>query len=123
MPDMTLAEFVLARITEQEESARKLMRFAQETYLRTREPRLLGREIPGWHAWPDVEAMCVRVLADCERDRRIAVEHFPHSSFPRSCGTCGRPGQSIGADWPCRTIRLMAAVDADHPDYDERWRP
>jgi hypothetical protein len=25
--------------------------------------------------------------------------------------------------WPCPTIRDMAEVYCDHPDYEERWRP
>lgn len=28
-----------------------------------------------------------------------------------------------GYDQPCTTIRHLAAVNADHPDYDESWRP
>lgn len=24
--------------------------------------------------------------------------------------------------WPCRTVRLLAASHADHPDFDPGWR-
>lgn len=25
-------------------------------------------------------------------------------------------------EWPCRTVRVLAAVYSDHPDYDPKWR-
>lgn len=27
------------------------------------------------------------------------------------------------ATWPCRTLRLLAAVWNDHPDYRQEWAP
>ena len=32
------------------------------------------------------------------------------------CGSCVEL-------WPCDTAKYSASVYADHPDYDERWRP
>jgi hypothetical protein len=64
------------------------------------------------------------VLAECEAKRRIVEEHY---YMPRhesrdfgfedgNCVTCRRQG-------PCVTLRLLALPYADHPEYDERWRP
>lgn len=39
-----------------------------------------------------------------------------HPDDPWYCRTCG-PG------YPCAPIRQAAARFADHPDYDESWRP
>lgn len=30
---------------------------------------------------------------------------------------------SCGDLWPCKTIRLTAAVWSDHPDYRDEWKP
>lgn len=61
-----------------------------------------------------------RVLADVETKRAILVDHEPMS--PRAdgltlCAMCE------WEPWPCRTVRHLAAVYADHPDYDEAWKP
>lgn len=49
-----------------------------------------------------------RVLADVEAKRRI-VENPPVSP-------------DAIAEWE-DTVKILAEVDADHPDYDEAWRP
>lgn len=52
-----------------------------------------------------------RVLAECEAKRRII-----------NWWMAGREGQPYGHD----TMRLLGALAlpyADHPDYDEAWRP
>ncbi len=53
-----------------------------------------------------------RVLAECEAKRRIVALHPEVLTI---CQACGEP-------YPCRTIEALAAVYADHPDYDEAWR-
>jgi hypothetical protein len=54
-----------------------------------------------------------RVLADVAAKRRIMLEHSPSSQ-----GIC-----ECSAPWPCPTLRALAAVYADHPDYDPAWQP
>jgi hypothetical protein len=57
-----------------------------------------------------------RVLADVAAKRAIAALH-PDSGWNSEC----QAGCIEG--WPCRTLLYLAAPYADHPDYDEAWRP
>ena len=65
-----------------------------------------------------------RVLAECEAKRRIVERHSgtnwgaaPGDPYPMMCDECQ------DALWPCPTLRLLSLPYADHPDYDEEWRP
>lgn len=71
-----------------------------------------------------------RVLVDIAAKRRIVELHTPDSEG--NCETCGTgqrswgpgdPGEFDPTPWPCRTIRVLASVYADHPDYRQEWRP
>lgn len=73
-----------------------------------------------------------RVLAECEAKRRIVGEHvgrnfvtvasFRAVDAGAACSTCrSHDGDSV--TWPCITVRALATVYADHPDYREEWRP
>ncbi|MET9950134.1 DUF6221 family protein [Streptomyces sp. NPDC006339] len=69
-----------------------------------------------------------RVLAEVDAKRRIVDEH-PNVN-DGDCGACvkghwGYPthGGSSPERWPCPTLRLLALPYAEHPDYDEAWRP
>ena len=69
-----------------------------------------------------------RVLARCAADRRIVEFHRPmyprDSRYLPNCEGCWEEGGEDGAPtYPCHTVRWLAAVYADHPDYDEEWRP
>lgn len=60
-----------------------------------------------------------RVLAECKAKRRVIGQH-PHElnadDTVRRCSTCRGEGL-------CGTLRALAAVYADHPDYRPEWRP
>ena len=99
---MTLTDFLLARIAEDEASARRLLRYAQENELACKEPQMLGKRLPGWHEWPDVQAMCGRALAECEVKRRLVNEF---------------------KSWSPWTLSVLALPHADHPDYQLAWKP
>ena len=72
------------------------------------------------------------VLADLDAKLAILDEHpttadviaeKPDGLHGFGCATCHHDeGWTIGYGW-CRTLRLLAAPFAAHPDYDERWRP
>lgn len=64
-------------------------------------------------AWPGRD----RFLAECEAKRRIVEAHA-------EAWELGREDYLEGV-WRSEdhTIRLLAAVYADHPDYREEWRP
>lgn len=97
---MSITEFLLARIAE-DEGLTKYQR-----------PHDLGN---------------ARWAAECEAKRRIVALH-PDRGWEK-CETCptgavrveyGEPMQPLD-DWPCFTLRVLAAVYADHPDYDQGW--
>lgn len=101
---MTLAEFLLARIAEDEDVATNWLRFE------------VRDGVPGNYAIPD------RVRAECEAKRRIIELHsdggkdWNGERFVHFCHSCRTP-------WPCLTLRALALPYADHPDYREEWRP
>jgi hypothetical protein len=64
-----------ARADEDEKAARDLLRIAQDVQLKLEEPRLLGREIPGWYSWPAVEAMAWRAIRDAVNLREV-LDHY-----------------------------------------------
>ena len=71
-----------------------------------------------------------RVLREVEAGRAILAEHQPVwddyvdgdgiERATHECETCRPPGTPD--NWPCQTIRALAAVWSDHPDYDPAWR-
>ena len=122
---MTLTEFLLARIAEDEEE--------------------IGAEIfghddsagPNGIGWAEVGAINEvllsshrRALAECEAKRRIVALHREAvdedaggNRFSTGCTECGGEGFGETVPWPCPTILYLAAIYADHPDYREEWRP
>ncbi|PZG12957.1 hypothetical protein C1I95_24760 [Micromonospora craterilacus] len=114
-----LATWLTAQIDAAEARTRDLLAKTQRNDLAVKEPRLLGRYIPGWHDWPDVERVCTERLAELDAARRILDLH-PNAglrSAPESCGSCASyPG-------PCDTLRLLALPHAGQPGYRDEWRP
>jgi Family of unknown function (DUF6221) len=70
-----------------------------------------------------------RVLREVEAKRAILTEHSPGNpaldpeQFERpTCGVCHAGGWDWDPEnWPCPTVRAIAAVYRDHPDYDPAW--
>lgn len=135
---MTITEFLLARIAEDEEVAKSAGG--------GRWSIAPGADGIGWHdglAIAVVESTwdaCIsvapaehtvrhdpaRVLAECQAKRAIVGRHKLgswHSGVLDvdvvTCETCN----TADDDWPCPDLRDLAAVYADHPDYDDAWRP
>ena len=95
---MTLTEFLLARIAEADEGCWGCGEYEgcrDQSDLHAREAEA-NRRIVGLHRRNEVLA-----------DLGILIECL------EGC---------IGA-YPCETIRALALPYADHPDYDEKWRP
>lgn len=63
-----------------------------------------------------------RVLAEVEAKRALLVLHARLDDQP-FCATCDAPSGIPGPSQGCGTLSLLALPYADHPDYDERWRP
>jgi len=117
MDDLTA--FITARLAEAHARATALQREARHAIEALKEPRLLGREIPGWHSWPDVEAMCLGMLRDIEAKRSIVARHERRElsgSMPY-CNYCSS-GDTIVA-WPCDDIIDLVGVWSDHADAPE----
>lgn len=87
---MTLVEFLLARIEEDEKIGRLLQRTS------------LG------------EDRQVRLVGECEAKRAIVALH------PEAVSDGLRPGAEWAYD---EVLRRLSLAYADHPDYDETWRP
>lgn len=141
---MTLTEFLLARITEDEANAtssdvlQRAMTAAwpglppglsiDEATRRTR-AALVAAGLPD----------AGRVLAECEAKRRIVEAHpltadvTPVHTGPTpdvGCETCHTVTASsiddvdyVEALGPCDTLLALALPYADHPDYQPEWRP
>ena len=104
---MTLTEFLLARIAEDEESGRHGDCFCG----------WCGADEPGKYR----DARCGdRIMAECEAQRRI-VEDFTTLDadyrVTHDDTTAARRFQSLVS------LAHLALVYSDHPDYDPAWRP
>lgn len=114
----TPVTFVKARLDEDEVAAQKLMRDAQDAQLQLKEPRLLGREIPFWYRWPDVEAMSAGVLREVAAKRAV-IEVYEVAAASDDPAV----DLSIGMATMRMVLRSYATVYSDHPDYRPEWNP
>ena len=134
---MTLTEFLLARIADDEAAVNDCLKLG------------VGIGLVGWVeiGSDEVDAVEVladrfspaRVLAECEAKRRIVKEHKPlgeiydleqlvYAEASATCVTCG-PGDSWQAreyqgdyPFPCKTLTLLALPYADHDQFQPEWR-
>jgi hypothetical protein len=100
----TLTEFLLARIAADERDARESENYCPDT---------------GPHVRWDSD----RMLAECAANRQIVELHLGEwvSLINETvCDTCAGGG-GFHASWPCNTLRALASVYADHPDYNPAW--
>lgn len=97
-----LVEFLRARLDEDEERARFVQRERGDRH-----------EIESWRlsCHDEYDLLCIepsRALAEVAAKRRIIDEGDDRYD---------------GADEHWRVLALLALPYADHPDYDEEWRP
>ena len=134
-----LLTWLRAHLDKDERVARMLLAESQQVRLTLEEPRNLGRYMPGWTLWPDVEQMAHDRLAEVEAKRRILDAHpFEHGIVGGVCGTCHGEGrievlwdgdnettERVDTEmvWPCPTVRLLALSLAARTGYKEEWRP
>lgn len=95
---MTLTEFLLARIAEDEAWA------------------TLRRGAGDWRA-----PIARRVLVECEAKRLIAALHQTSGDIADHCITGVADYLPTPAPYPCPTLRALASVYADHSDYRQEW--
>lgn len=157
---MTLTEFLLARIAEDETDARSAMGstpgddktpsdwWVKETHsmvyaghwvpvVETAERSIPNGDGDGVITWRVAAPLGhiarhdpARVLAECEAKRRIADMHTSDATWDggEECAQCSfheayEGFNDVSETFPCTTLRLLALPYADHPDYDEKWRP
>jgi len=82
------------------------------------------------HAWRFAPA---RVLREVAAKRAILAAHRAHryeGPYPSTptCTVCiterkGYQEEWDDDEWPCATLRHLAAVYSDHPGYRQEWRP
>jgi hypothetical protein len=103
---LTLTEFLLARIAEDEADAEDAKRQGIS---------YLGDPLQDWM----VEVYAPRMLAECEAKRRI-VERFEDLIGDRPpVSPLDEDGWVLVA-W--ETLYDLASMYADHPDYRDEWR-
>ena len=64
----------------------------------------------------EYERLQARVLAECETKRRIVALHG-------EVDPCDAHDGATFETVDCETLQVLALPYADHPDYDEEWRP
>ena len=101
---MELAEFLLARIAEDEDAAKGVHRGTW-----TSRVALLPGDLYG-HI---VRQHPQRVLAECEA-KRLLVRWHDTVDYAGGCAACGEPA-------PCHHLRYLALPYASHLDFDPDW--
>jgi hypothetical protein len=110
MSDVTLMEFLLARIAWDQRAVDAYDRAEENTSER------MDDQTRRW----------VRRLDDeCEAKRRILELHRPNDLYNDGvhviCEECGDLDASP-APHPCYTLKWLALPYADHPDFQAEWR-
>lgn len=106
----TIKDFLLARMAEDEAWAREEDDDYADTALL---PTYDSKHQANWNT--------ERVLAECAAKRAIAEVHESYFAKQQTCSTCRDLFDDDAEDYPCMTIRALAAVYSDHPDYRQEW--
>lgn len=131
---MDLPEFLLARIADDEAVARAAN--GRVAWLTLRKPdgsmryTTVAHQHHDDHYWiadghaidaqtVDVFYDSARVLAECEAKRRI-VEEYQQAAGDEEMPAEWNDGYVCGQEF---VLKLLTLPYADHPDYDEAWRP
>ena len=100
---MTLVEFLRARLDEDEAAAKAWLPFGNpDAAARVH----IARLDPG------------RVLREVEAKRRLIADYEVYDASARYPDSEGGIAIGLGT-----AVELAALAYADHPDYDEAWRP
>lgn len=137
---LPITDFLLARYAEDEAVAREAMtEIDRARYLATVDVEALrnSSRLSIGDRMDEVVATPGRVLADIDAKRRILARHQEYVGpvvagrgeiMSYGCNECVADGwadaeshEESCAPWPCPTIRALATVYADHPDYQPEW--
>ena len=117
---MTITEFLLARIAEDEAAAKAAAPWSTGS-------RHEGQPLD-WSIHFDRWSPA-RVLAECKAKRAIIELHAPvrdegwlsgEANDHLWCGSCGSIDDSP-EPYPCDTLKALAAVYAEHSEYRQEW--
>ena len=115
---MTLADFLLARISEDEAAAKAatVMRYKGDDY----GAAILGRDRDATQAQDEHATRHdpARVLAECDAKRRIVAKA---QRADVAMGTGIDPATAAAAFALTEVLHLLALPYRDHPDYREEW--
>jgi hypothetical protein len=111
----TLTEFLLARIAEDEAVARGSQGagWATGSVRMVSQPAGTEHWTPAAPGWVLVEPN--HVLAECEAKRRVVERCAPDDRTAAQLVAVA----SLASD----VLRLLALPYADHPDYQQEWKP
>lgn len=126
-----LTAFVTARLDEDEWRANEMGHETEEseTYScpGSRTEPLGDLEWGEEHCWCGLAERKGRALREVTAKRAIVTLHRPRPMENwQMCSLC-RPVDPEYPDdltselWPCRTLRALAAIYSDHPDFDQKW--
>jgi hypothetical protein len=106
---MTITEFLEARIDEDEERA-------TSGWVRLGDTRWETDNYGRNFLTPSA------VLAECAAKRALSSLHsLTTYRTQKVCDSCGDWWDGSPIDYPCDTIKIIAAVYAGHPDYQSDW--
>lgn len=111
---MTLTDFLLARIADDEAEARIL-----DGHYRRHE--LTGSDLWVVDSGPSLAMSPDRALAECKAKREIVLQQ--RESQISAEGDDLAPWAEGMAYAGVLAMRYLATVYADHPDYREEWKP
>jgi hypothetical protein len=119
---LTLAGFLLARIAEDEDPVNRDVHRIGCGECSDEEFTYCNCDYPA------------RVLAECEAKRRIVARHRHEPTAVviarawgnetrtlMDCDTCCETEEYADTDGWCSTLRLLAIIYSDHPDYRQEW--
>lgn len=127
----TITEFLLARVAEDEAAFVTAVDFEVDSLRSDGLPDTNAEEIREFWLRPNSGLWWKRVMAECEAKRRIikwAAENAwnidgewgdGHTAQEIAAGCC----TDYGNDALMKPLKALALPYADHPDYDETWRP
>jgi hypothetical protein len=121
---LTLGDFLLARIAEDEEGARDALGPSAyewtddgwtEAVMLAEGEGVQGATVELWRRFSPA-----RVLAECEAKRRMVERH---SECGRGWGYCDDGGHSWYPKLGCGDLADLARPYSDHADYRPEWTP
>jgi hypothetical protein len=120
-PVTDLITWLRVAIDGREEETRKLLVEAQRVQLTHADPKYIGRSQPGWHAWPDAEALCDTALREVQAHRAIVDDYARamerRKQHPDDMTSAGALLALHGV------VKRVASIYSGRDGYREEWRP